>query len=114
MLVLQVGLGPVLEEILFRGYLIRLALSALKGLKSNMAASMAAVLISAALFGGIHMLQPPTGGKDIAAIAVMGLVYGSIRMRTRSTATAAVAHGVYNAILHIGMFLSGSRLFERS
>jgi membrane protease YdiL (CAAX protease family) len=44
---LQVALGPVLEEVLFRGYLMRLLLWVLRVWKTQNTASTATVLISA-------------------------------------------------------------------
>ena len=102
---LQVALGPVLEEILFRGYLMRLLLWSLKGLKPKVVASVAAVIISAGAFGAIHLLRPGTEAVTVAVIGGIGIVYGYIRMASGSTATAAVAHAVYNMTLYVGMAL---------
>ena len=41
----------------------------------------------------------------VAVINAIGTVYGYIRVASGSTATAAVAHAVYNVTLHIGMAL---------
>ena len=102
---LQVALGPVLEEILFRGYLMRLLLWSLKGLRPPWVKSVAAVMISAAAFGAIHLLRPGTEAVTVAVIGGVGIVYGYIRMASGSTATAAVAHAVYNVTLYVGMAL---------
>ena len=100
---LQVALGPVLKEVLFRGYLMRLLLGSLKGLRPPWVKSVAAVMISAAVFGAIHLLRPGTEAVTVAVIAGIGVVYGYIRMASGSTATAAVAHAVYNMTLYVGM-----------
>jgi membrane protease YdiL (CAAX protease family) len=92
---LQVALGSVLEEILFRGYLMRLLLLAFRGMNSKWVASVMAV----------HLLRPGTGGMAVAVISAIGTVYGYIRVASGSTATARVAHAGYNVTLHIGMAL---------
>jgi membrane protease YdiL (CAAX protease family) len=94
----------VLEEVLFRGYLMRLLLWTLRlwTSKSIMAAA-AAVLVSGVVFGAVHMLRPGTAWKEVGIISGMGAIYGSIRMTSGSSATAAASHAVYNVVLHIGM-----------
>ncbi len=109
MLALQVGL---LEELFFRGYLVRFALWALRGVRFRPLASTVAVLFSAVVFGGIHLPRPPTGGKDVEAIAGIGVVYGCIRIWTASTPTTALAHSAYIAIVIIAMSLPDSHRFD--
>jgi membrane protease YdiL (CAAX protease family) len=106
-LLLQVALGPVLEEFLFRGYLVRLLLWMLKvSIHKKVIAPALAVLISAMAFGAIHLLRPGTTWTEVATISGMGTIYGCVRMASGSSATAAVAHALYNSTLHIGMALS--------
>jgi membrane protease YdiL (CAAX protease family) len=103
---LQVALGPVLEEVLFRGYLMTLLLWVLRVRKSQSRVATAAVLISAVAFGTIHLLRPGTTWKEAAVISGVGAIYGSIRMASGSSATAAIAHALYNVTLHVGMAAS--------
>lgn len=99
---LQVALGPVLEEFLFRGYLIRLLLSVVKVWRhETVVGSAAVVLISAVAFGAIHLLRTGTTWKEVAVISGLGAIYGSIRTASGSSAAAAVAHGFYNLTLYI-------------
>jgi membrane protease YdiL (CAAX protease family) len=100
---LQAALGPVLEEILFRGYLVRLLLWMLKMCThKRVTATVATVLMSAIMFGAIHLLRPGTSWKEVSIISAVGTIYGFIRMASGSSATAAVAHALYNVTLHIG------------
>ncbi len=101
---LQAALGPVLEEILFRGYLMRLLLWMLRlwTSKSTIVAT-AAVLVSGVVFGAVHLLRSGTTWKEVAIISGVGAIYGYIRMSSGSSATAAVAHALYNVVLHVGM-----------
>lgn len=104
---LQVALGPVLEESLFRGYLMRLLYWAVKlWMDEDVIASSAAVLFSAVAFGAIHLLRPGTTWKEVVVISGVGAIYGSIRAASGSSATAAVAHAFYNLTLHIGTVLA--------
>jgi membrane protease YdiL (CAAX protease family) len=101
---LRAALGPVLEEILFRGYLMRLLLWVLRLWTSkSIIAAAAAVLVSGLVFGAVHLLRPGTTWKEVAIISAVGAIYGCIRMASGSSATAAAAHAVYNVVLHIGM-----------
>lgn len=104
---LQVALGPVLEEVLFRGYLIRLLLWVLKVRTGKSVIGATVVVMASALaFGTIHLLRPGTSWKEVAMISGVGVIYGSLRMSSGSSATAAVAHALYNLMLHVGMVVS--------
>ena len=103
---LQAALGPVLEEILFRGYLMRLLLWMLRLWTSNSIIAAAAVLVSGVVFGTVHLLRPATTWKEVVIISGLGAIYGSIRMASGSSATAAAAHALYNVVLHMGMAVS--------
>jgi len=102
---LEGALGPVLEEMLFRGYLMRLLFWMLRvGTRDNKGlAGAVAALASGVAFGAIHLLRPGTTWGEVAVIGVMGSLYGSIRLASGSSAPAALAHAVYNVTLHIGM-----------
>lgn len=104
---LQVALGPVLEESVFRGYLIQLLYWIVKvWMQQKLIASALVVLISAVAFGTIHLLRPGTTWIEVAVISGLGAIYGFIRVASGSSATAAVAHAVYNLTLHIGTALA--------
>lgn len=104
---LQAALGPVLEEILFRGYLMRLLSWMIRmWTHRSTIATAVAVLMSAVAFGTVHLLRSGTSWKEVSIISVVGVTYGCIRMASGSSATAAVAHALYNATLHIGTVLA--------
>ncbi len=81
--------APLTEEILFRG----LILSGLLRTRSPRAA----ILISAALFSGMH-LNP----AQLPATFLIGLTYGWIYYRTRSLWLCIFAHLVHNTIAMLG------------
>jgi membrane protease YdiL (CAAX protease family) len=103
LLLLQTVLGPVLEELLFRGYLLRVLLWVHGAQRRRRAKCASVVLISALAFGASHVLRPGTGIITVGVITTLGTLYGYIRMTSGSTATAAVAHAAYNATLYVGM-----------
>jgi membrane protease YdiL (CAAX protease family) len=82
---LAATVGPLLEESFFRGCLLPLI--------ARTIGSPAAVILTALLFAFFH--QPPTI-LHCACFAASGIVYGWMRVASRSTAAAALMHAVYN------------------
>ena len=107
-IVLAVTLGPALEEVIFRGYLLTAGLLLMQRLyrTRSRAFSIAAV---AAIFSIAHLTTPGTGPLQLCCIVLTGCLYGYIRFRYRSTAAAALAHGAYNLALYISYWCGLSR-----
>jgi membrane protease YdiL (CAAX protease family) len=83
-------LGPLLEESFFRGCLLPLLAQATgKG---------TAVILTAILFALFHQ---PSNLAHWVSFTATGLAYGSIRVATRSTMSAAVMHSAYNLVLFL-------------
>jgi membrane protease YdiL (CAAX protease family) len=99
LILLQVSLGPVLEEILFRGYLFAVILWCFRRLRRPQY-SLLAVPIAAAVFAVVHLSQPGTTWLQMACITSTGALYGGIRYAYGSAAPAAVAHAAYNLALY--------------
>ncbi|MCA8976527.1 MAG: CPBP family intramembrane metalloprotease [Planctomycetes bacterium] len=79
-----VVLGPVAEEILFRGYLFAALEQRLSGVATQ--------LVTAALFGLVH-------GPDYALpIGVLALLFGWLRARYGSLLPSILAHAVHNGL----------------
>lgn len=88
LLVLTAGvLAPLLEEILFRGLLLR---SLLRRMPAG-----AALLVSAAVFGGVHLIDPKSFPALPALIGV-GLVCGWLAIRTGGLARPIAFHMGFN------------------
>ncbi len=99
LLLLQVTLGPVLEEIVFRGYVFALLLWALTRIgRSRWNPWM--VVIAAVLFAVVHLAHPGVNWVQMACITSTGALYGWIRYFSGSAAPAAVSHGTYNLTLY--------------
>ena len=100
LILLQVTLGPVLEEVVFRGYLF----AALMWVSSRVAGchrrDLWVVAFAALLFAVVHLAQPGVSWLQIACITSTGILYGLIRHFSGSVAPSAVAHASYNITLY--------------
>jgi len=81
--------GPIVEELVFRGFL--------QPLFSKTLGSAAGILISAVLFGLLHAPQSQWAWQVILAITVAGAAFGYVRERTGSTLASIAAHVGFNA-----------------
>ena len=97
---LQMTLGPVLEELVFRGYLFTALAWALKRIGSDLALHRLIVVTSAVAFALAHLAQPGVSWLQLACVTFTGTLYGWIRYHSGSTAAAAASHAVYNLTLY--------------
>lgn len=88
---LRVGVVPVVEEVLFRGVLMR-SLCELLGERSG-------VVVQAVIFAIAHVrvFGGASGGQVLVAFGA-GLVFGWVTSRTKRLAPAIVAHAIVNAL----------------
>jgi len=100
LVVLQVTLGPVLEEIVFRGYLFALLRWFFSRLGANPTLNWFSVITAAVVFALTHLAQPGVSWLQLACITSTGMIYGWIRCGSGSTAPAAASHAVYNLTLY--------------
>jgi membrane protease YdiL (CAAX protease family) len=98
--VLQMTLGPVLEEIVFRGYLFAFLTWFLSNTANDTARGLSAVVFAAVVFALVHLAQQGVSWLQLGCITSTGTLYGWIRWRSGSTAPAAVSHAAYNLALH--------------
>jgi len=105
LLLLQVTLGPVLEEIVFRGYLFALLTWCLGKAAGGVLLRWLVSVVSAVLFAAAHSAQPGVGWLQLACIASTGLLYGCIRSWSESAAPPAICHAFYNLTLYAGQLL---------
>ena len=99
LVVLQVSLGPVLEEVVFRGYLFTLLMWAFRGIADDRRGQLA-VMVAALAFALAHTSQPGVRWLQFVCVTSTGAFYGTIRYASGSAASAAVAHAVYNLTLY--------------
>jgi membrane protease YdiL (CAAX protease family) len=82
-------LGPIWEEIFYRGYIFRV-------LSSSRAGPVGAAVLSSAAFG-LHHVDKAIGGQ--IAMALAGLLFCYVAHRTGTIVYGLIAHMVNNAIL---------------
>jgi membrane protease YdiL (CAAX protease family) len=111
LVVLQVTLGPILEELVFRGYLFALLQWSLCRVSNRVPPSWAIVLTAAVLFALVHLAQPGVKWPQLACVASMGTLYGWHRCQSGSTAPAAASHAAYNLTLYaaVGIMAAGQQ-----
>jgi uncharacterized protein len=99
--VAAVVVAPVVEELLFRGLILRAFLSRM--------AAPAAVALQALLFGVVH-LTPGIGLGNVSlvlALSAVGAVLGGAALLTRRLAAPMIAHAILNAVALTLVFLTG-------
>jgi membrane protease YdiL (CAAX protease family) len=96
-----ITIGPIIEEILFRGAafsVIYVTAASIKGLLMLRLAI--AIVLSSLLFAVAHTR---TMGIPWLVFFGMGTLYALLRGRSNSTATAALMHATYNAVIALAM-----------
>lgn len=94
-------LGPLCEEIAFRGFLMPLLMRSF--------GPAIGIISTAALFGALHAPEYQKTWQYAVIIGLAGVVFGYVRYRTGSTVSATLMHASYNLMQFVGMYLrSGS------
>jgi membrane protease YdiL (CAAX protease family) len=94
-------IGPIIEEILFRGAafsVIYVTAASIKGLLILRLAI--TIVLSSLLFAVAHTW---TMGIPWLVFFAMGTLYALLRGRSNSTATTALMHATYNAVIALAM-----------
>ena len=86
-----VVLAPVVEELVFRGFLQPLAMRTL--------GAVAGIALVAALFALLHGPTYQWSWQHLVVMALAGAAFGWLRYRTGSTAAAALLHSSYNGTM---------------
>jgi hypothetical protein len=92
--VLAVGAAPLLEELLFRGFL--------QGFMAQVVGERWAVLCASAVFARLH------GVAGLPSLFLLSLFFGWLQVRTRSLWAPVLAHALNNAVmLALPLLLAG-------
>lgn len=83
-----VVLGPVCEELAFRGFMLPLFIRSL--------GAVGGIILTGLLFGVAHGYEYQWSWRHIALITVAGSIFGWARYKTRSTVSAAFLHSTFN------------------
>jgi membrane protease YdiL (CAAX protease family) len=103
--VFGITMGPLIEELLFRGFLQPVLVSA--------AGVLPGILITAAIFGGMHLAQNAGMWQSGVIITVAGFGFGMIRHITGSTQASTIAHIAYNTLPFLATTLDGANSTPR-
>jgi len=90
-------LGPVWEELLFRGFLFPLIAKSL--------GPWAGIVLTAAPFAALHGPQLHWTWQPVFIIGLVGIVFGYTRYRTGSTAASAIVHVSYNVTVAVAFLI---------
>jgi membrane protease YdiL (CAAX protease family) len=91
---LVVFIGPLCEELAFRGFMMPLFIRSL--------GAAAGIIITGVLFGALHAFEYPDW-RPVVLVAVAGCVFGWRRYETGSTVNSMLMHAGFNAIQFIGL-----------
>jgi len=98
--VFVVILGPLCEELAFRGFLMPLLMRSLGAVPGILATSL--------LFGGVHASEYAWSWRHVLLISTAGMVFGWVRYRTGSTAASTFLHSTYN-LTQFAAFMAQAR-----
>jgi membrane protease YdiL (CAAX protease family) len=96
-----VTLGPVIEELLFRGFLQPVLVDSFGVLPG--------ILATSVVFGGMHLMQNAFLWQSGVLITLVGFVLGVVRHVSGSTRASAITHVSYNALPFLVLLVSGSK-----
>jgi membrane protease YdiL (CAAX protease family) len=94
-----ITLGPIIEELLFRGFLQPVLVDSLGVLPG--------ILATSVVFGAMHLMQNSFLWQSGVLITLVGFVLGVVRHVSGSTRASAIAHVSYNALPFLVLLLSG-------
>jgi membrane protease YdiL (CAAX protease family) len=93
-----VGLAPLFEELLFRGFL--------QPLLTRDLGPVFGILITGCLFGALHLFEYGNLWQYGLAIALVGVTLGYIRLRSGSVIPGTLVHACFNSISVIALIVS--------
>jgi len=97
-------LGPAVEELIFRGFLLPLFVRSF--------GVAAGILLAAAPFVLMHGPQYEWAWQYLALLLAASAVFGWIRIRTGSTAASTLVHAGYNLVFFIAYLVQRKDLFS--
>lgn len=100
--VFGVTLGPLFEELAFRGFLQPLLVRTF--------GVAAGVLVAAVPFGLLHYQEYGNSWRHAVLISLAGAAFGAIRQFTGSTKAATLMHASYNALFFVALLAQRNQL----
>lgn len=99
--VFGVTLGPIVEELLFRGFLQPVLVDSFGVLPG--------IIVTSVVFGAMHLMQNANLWQSGVLIALVGFVLGVVRHVSGSTRASAIVHVCYNAVPFVAMIATGGK-----
>jgi membrane protease YdiL (CAAX protease family) len=99
--VFGVTLGPIIEELLFRGFMQPVLVGSFGALPGILGTSM--------VFGGLHLAQNGFQWQSGVLITLVGFVLGVVRHVSGSTRASAITHISYNSLPFLVLLISGGQ-----
>jgi uncharacterized protein len=96
-----ITIGPIVEELLFRGFLQPVLVSSFGALPG--------ILATSVIFGGMHLMQNAFLWQSGVLIALVGFVLGVVRHVSGSTRASAITHAAYNSLPFFVLMVSGGQ-----
>jgi len=97
-----VTMGPLCEELAFRGFLQPLLVRSLGALPGIIAAAIP--------FGLLHFQEYGNSWKHALVISLAGAAFGAMRHATGSTKASTIMHASYNALFFAGLLAQGKNV----
>jgi membrane protease YdiL (CAAX protease family) len=95
-----ITLGPMAEELLFRGFLQPVLVSAMGVFPG--------ILLTSFLFGGLHLMQNAFIWQSGLLIMLVGFVLGTVRHLSGSTRASTIVHMAYNSLPFLALLVDGN------
>lgn len=86
--IVVVILGPVSEELAFRGFLMPLLMRSI--------GTAGGIVLTGVIFGSVHGYEYEWSWRHMLLISLVGCVFGWAKYKTQSTAAAAFMHATFN------------------
>jgi membrane protease YdiL (CAAX protease family) len=100
-----ITLGPMAEELLFRGFLQPVLI--------GVVGVFPGILLTSALFGALHLAQNADIWQSGALIMLVGFVLGTIRHLSGSTRASTIVHIAYNSLPFLALLVDGNSLTKK-
>jgi len=100
-----ITLGPMVEELLFRGFLQPVLVGAIGVFPGILATSL--------LFGALHLTQNAFIWQSGVLIMLVGFVLGTVRHLTGSTKASTIVHIAYNSLPFLALLIDGNPLAKK-
>jgi hypothetical protein len=100
-----ISLGPIVEELLFRGFLQPVLVSAIGVFPG--------ILLTSVFFGAMHLAQNAFIWQSGVLIMLVGFVLGTVRHLSGSTRASTIVHIAYNSLPFLALLFDGNPLARK-